>query len=110
MKNFIQPGENVDCIAPYSVASGGGFLDGAEFAVASNAAAMGAPVIGVTRGIFTMPKAAVAITRKTVAYWDNTAKNVTNTVGGGTNTKIGIFQASALAGDASVNVKLIAAI
>lgn len=108
MKNFIQPGINLDCIAPYAVASGAGFQDGAEFAVASTDAASGAPVIGVTSGVFTLPKAAVAITRKTVAYWDNTAKVVTNVVG--SNLKVGIFQAGALSGDASVAVKLVAAI
>lgn len=108
MKNFIQRGENVDCIAPYAVASGGGFLDGVEFAVASADAAQGAPVVGVTRGVFSLPKAAVAISRKTVAYWDNTAKVVTNVVG--SNTKIGIFQAAALSGATSVAVKLITAV
>lgn len=108
MKNFIQPGDNVDGIAPYDVASGGGYLDGIEFAVASNKATSGSAVIGVTQGVFTLPKAAVAITRKTVAYWDNAAKVVTNVAGG--NTKIGIFQASALAGDATVAVKLVTAI
>lgn len=108
MKNFVQPGDNLDCIAPYAVASGAGFQDGSEFAVASTDAASGAPVIGVTRGVFLLPKAAVAITRKTVAYWDNTAKVVTNVAG--SNLKIGLFQASAVAGDLTVAVKLIAAI
>lgn len=108
MKNFIQPGDNTDCIAPYALASGAGFLDGAEFAVASTDAASGAPVIGVTRGVFSLPKAAVAITRKTVAYWDATNKVVTNVSSG--NTKIGIFQTGAASGDATVAVKLIPAI
>lgn len=105
MKNFIQPGDNLDCIAPYALASGNGFLDGAEFAVASTDAASGAAVQGVTRGVFSFPKAAVAITRKTVAYWDNAARVVTNVASG--NTKIGTFQAAALSGDTSVAVKLI---
>lgn len=108
MKNFVAPGENVDVVAPYAVASGGGMLDGAEFSVASTDIASGASGIGVTRGIFTLPKAAVAITRKTIAYWDNTNRVVTNVVG--SNTKIGIFQASALSGDATATVKLVTAI
>lgn len=108
MKNFVQPGVNLDCIAPYTLTSGQGFLDGIEFAVASNDAASGEPVVGVTQGVFTLPKAAVAITRKTLAYWDNTAKLVTNV--STSNTKIGIFQAAALSGDATVNVKLISTI
>lgn len=105
MKNFIQPGDNLDCIAPYPVASGQGMLDGAEFSVASTDAANGTPVQGVTRGVFALAKAAIAITRKTVAYWDNTARVVTNVASG--NTKIGVFQAAALSGDATVAVKLI---
>lgn len=108
MKNFIQRGDNVDCIAPYAVKSGDGFLDGAEFAVASTDAAVGAPVVGVTRGVFSLPKAAVAITRKTVAYWDNAAKVLTNVATN--NTKVGIFQAAATSGTATVAVKLVPAI
>lgn len=108
MKNFLQPGDDIAGVAPYDLKSGDGYLDGAEFAVASNAAKSGDAIIGVTTGVFTLPKAAVAITRKTVAYWDNVARNVTNVSGG--NTKIGIFRDAALAGDASVAVKLVTAI
>lgn len=105
MKNFVQPGWNdSDMIAPYALTSGQGFLDGTEFAVASNVAAIGAAVVGVTTGVFTLPKAAVAITRKTKAYWDNAARLVTNVSAG--NTQIGVFQKAALAGAATVDVKL----
>lgn len=105
MKNFVSPGVNdSDMIAPYALTSGQGFLDGAEFGVASNDTASGAQVVGVTQGVFDLPKAAVAITRKTKAYWDNTARLVTNVSGG--NTQIGVFQKSALSGDATVRVKL----
>ena len=105
MKNFVAPGVNVDVVAPYALVSGGGMLDGVEFSVASTDLASGAAGIGVTSGIYSLPKAAVAITRKTIAYWDNTAKVVTNVVG--SNTKIGTFQASALSGATTVAVKLI---
>jgi len=108
MKNFLAQGDNVQGVAPYALASGNGYLDGAEFAVASNDAAQGASVVGVTRGVFALPKAAVAITRKTVAYWDNTARAVTNV--STSNTKIGIFQTGAVSGDATVAVKLIQSI
>ena len=108
MKNFVQPGENVDVIAPYAVTSGQGLLDGVEFSVAITDIANGAAGTGVTHGVFDIPKAAVAITRKTEAYWDNAARVVTNVAGG--NTRIGIFQAAALAGDATARVKLIASI
>lgn len=108
MKNFVQQGDNLDGVAPYALKSGDGYLDGVEFAVASNDAAQGAPVIGVVRGVFALKSAAVAITRKTVAYWDNTAKVVTNVATN--NTKIGIFQASAAANAASVAVRLVPSI
>lgn len=108
MKNFIQPGENLACIAPYDVKSGDGMLDGVEFSVATNDALAGASVIGVTKGVFALKKAAVTPVRKTVAYWDNAAKAVTNVSAG--NTKIGIFQAGALSADPTVAVKLIPSI
>lgn len=104
MKNFIQPGVNLACIAPYDVKSGDGMLDGDEFSVASTDAAQGEDVIGVTEGVFDLPKAAVAVTRKTKAYWDNAARKVTNVAGG---KLVGIFQASAAGGAATVAVKLI---
>ncbi len=105
MKNYVQNGDNITGIAPYAVASGQGYLDGVEFAVASADAASGAAVVGVVRGVFTLPKAAVAITRKTVAYWDNTNRVVTNVASG--NTKIGIFMGSALSGATSIDVRLV---
>ena len=108
MNNFIQPGENLACIAPYDVKSGDGMLDGVEFSVATNDALAGAAVIGVTRGVFALKKAAVTPVRKTIAYWDNAARVVTNVANG--NTKIGIFQAGALSADPTVAVKLVAAI
>ncbi|UAK24352.1 DUF2190 family protein [Sphingomonas nostoxanthinifaciens] len=104
MKNFVHPGDNVSFVAPYNVTSGQGVLDGVEFSVASTDVAAGATGQGVTRGVFTLPTAAVAVVRKTVAYWDNAARVVTNVAGG--NTKIGIFQASA-ATSAGAPVKLI---
>ena len=104
MKNFIQPGDNIEVVAPYTVTSGQGMLDGIEFSVASTDIASGATGIGVTRGVFSLPTAAVTVVRKTVAYWDNTARVVTNVSSG--NTKIGIFMAAAAA-SAGAPVKLI---
>jgi predicted RecA/RadA family phage recombinase len=108
MKNFIQPGDNVDVVAPYAVTSGQGLLDGIEFSIASTDIASGASGIGVTRGVFDHPKAAVTIARKTLAYWDNTARLVTNV--STSNTKIGIFMAAAASGDATARFKLIPSI
>lgn len=107
MKNFVQPGENIEVVAPYAVTSGQGLLDGAEFSVASTDIAAGATGIGVTKGVFNLPTAAVVVARKTIAYWDNAARVATNVAAG--NTKIGIFQAAALA-SAGAPVKLVTSI
>lgn len=104
MKNFVQPGDNLDLIAPRALVSGAGFLVGAIFGVASTDAAQNAPVVGVTRGVFDLPKAAGAITQGQKLYWDNAAFNVTTTAGG--NTLIGAATQAAAAGDATARVKL----
>jgi predicted RecA/RadA family phage recombinase len=104
MKNFVQPGDNLELIAPRALASGGGFLVGALFAVASTDAASGAVVEGVTRGVFDLPKAAGAITQGAKVYWDNAAFNVTTTATN--NTVIGVATQAAASADATVRVKL----
>jgi predicted RecA/RadA family phage recombinase len=108
MKNFIQPGVNVPFVAPYDVKSGDGMLEGVEFGVASTDAKNGEQIIGVTEGVFTLPKAAVAPTRKSIAYWDNAAKVVTNVATN--NTKVGIFRAAGLSADPTIAVKLVPSI
>lgn len=105
MKNFVQPGDNLDgLIAPRALASGNGFLIGALFAVASNDAANGAPVVGVTRGVFDLPKATGAITQGQKLYWDNAALVVTTVAAA--NTIIGFATQAAASGDATARVKL----
>jgi predicted RecA/RadA family phage recombinase len=104
MKNFVQPGDNLDLAAPRALTSGAGFLVGSIFAVASVDAAQGATLAGVTRGVFDLPKAAGAVTQGQKIYWDNTAFVVTTTVG--SNTQIGVATAAAASGDATARVKL----
>ena len=104
MKNFVQPGDNLDLVAPRALLSGAGFLVGAIFAVASVDAAQGATLSGVTRGVFDLPKAAGAVTQGQKLYWDNTAFNVTTT--STNNTQIGVATAAAASGDATARVKL----
>lgn len=105
MKNYVQPGVNLTLIAPYALTSGQGFQVGNIFAVASNDAASGAEVVGVTEDVFDLTKAA-AVTPAAggLAYWDNTARNVTTT--STSNKLIGAFTQAALAGDATTRVKL----
>lgn len=104
MKNFVQPGDTITVIAPVAVNSGDGLLIGALFGVAVATAAIGDTVEIVTTGVVDLPKAAVAITQGAKLYWDNTAKNVTTTVG--THTLIGCAIVAAAIGDASVHVRL----
>lgn len=104
MKNFVQPGNTVRFIAPYAVASGGGFQVGAFFAVANAAAALNAEVEGDLYGIFDLPKAAGAVTQGQKIYWDNAAKLVTTTVGA--NILIGAATRAAAGGDATARVRL----
>lgn len=104
MKNFVQPGDNLELSAPRALVSGAGFLVGAIFAVASTDAATGATVVGVTRGVFDLPKAAGAIAQGQKVYWDNAASNLTTTAAG--NMLIGVATQGAAAGDATARMKL----
>lgn len=104
MKNFVQPGDNLDLIAPRALASGEGFLVGAFFAIASLAVTANTVVASVTRGVFDLPKAAGAVTQGQKLYWDDAAHNVTTVANG--NTIIGVATQAAAAGDANVRVKL----
>ena len=94
MQTFQQPGDVMTLIAPYAVASGGGFMVGSLFAVAQDAADNAATVVGVTRGVFTLAKtSAQAWTVGAKLYWDNTNKVATTTASG--NTLIGVAAAVA---------------
>lgn len=104
MKNFVQPGDNLELSAPRALVSGAAFLVGSILAVASTDAATGTTVVGVTKGVFDLPKAAGAITQGQKLYWDNAAFNVTTTAAG--NTLMGAATQGAAAGDATARVKL----
>jgi predicted RecA/RadA family phage recombinase len=104
MKNFVQPGENLTLVAPRQLSSGNGFLVGSIFAVASADAANAAPVVGVTEGVFDLPKATGAVTQGAKLYWDNTAFNVTTNASG--TTLIGVATQASASGDANARVKL----
>ncbi|MDX3885991.1 MAG: DUF2190 family protein [Sphingomonas sp.] len=104
MKNFVQRGINLTLVAPRVLAAGAGFLVGSIFAVASTDAASGAAVVGVTEGVFDLPKAAGAVTAGAKLYWDNAAFVVTTTAAG--NTLIGVAVQAAAAGDVTARVKL----
>ena len=104
MKNFVQPGANLSLVAPRTLVSGAAFQVGAIVAVASTDAASGAPVVGVTEGVFDLPKATGAVTPGAKAYWDNTAYVVTTSAS--STVLIGAFTQAAASGDAAGRVKL----
>lgn len=94
MKNYVQKGDAVTLVAPYDVASGAGMLVGSVFGVATAAALSGAEVEAQLVGVVDVAKvSAQAWTQGAKVYWDNTAKNVTTTVG--SNTLIGVAVAAA---------------
>ena len=104
MKNSIQEGEVLALAAPYAVASGGGALIGSIFGVAVTALANAEVGSFQLCGVYSLPKATGAATLGAKAYWDNTNKNVTATVG--SNTLIGVFVAAYASGDTLANVRL----
>ncbi len=104
MKNWIQPGDTVTVVAPVAVNSGDGLLVGALFGVAISTAAINTNMEMITTGVVDLPKANLAITQGAKVFWDNTAKNVTTTVG--TNTLIGCAIVAAAIGDNTTRVRL----
>lgn len=98
MKNFVTPGENITVPAPAAVVAGQAFLVGSIFGVATDAAASGADVVLVRRGVFELPKlGAQAWTVGSKVYWD--AANARCTTVATSNTLIGA--AAAVAADPS---------
>ena len=83
MKNFIQRGQVITAIAPYSLTSGQGVKVGALFGVASSHAVTNSEVEVVREGVFEL----AAVTSESAAigakiYWDDTARRLTTTAGG----------------------------
>lgn len=105
MRNFVQHGSNLDLTAPRNVVSGEGFIIGAIFAVASTTAAGGTPVVGVTEGVFDLPKDSTAVFAVgDKVSWDD-ANHRCDTPGTGLYP-IGVAVAAAGNGAATVRVKL----
>lgn len=105
MKTSIQAGNVLTLTAPYAVSSGDGLLVGLIFGIATSAAASGATVETQVVGVASV-KAATADTFAVGAavYWDNTAKQMTSTVG--SNTKVGVATVAKTNGQTTVTVRL----
>ena len=105
MKNFVQRGDVLTVPAPTGgILSGAGVLVGALFGVAATSQGEGDDVEISTVGVYTLPKAAVAVGLGAKLYWDATAKKVTTTATD--NTLVGVSTAAALSGAATVPVRL----
>lgn len=106
MRNFISSGNTLELTAPAGgVVSGGGYLIGVLFVVATHDAAAGKPFTGNRTGIYTLPKkSGEAWNEGAALYWDNTAKECTTVATN--NTKIGCSPGSAASGATSADVLL----
>jgi len=91
--------------APYGVLSGGGVLVGGLFGVAAYNAGQGKPIEIATFGVYDLPKKAgdtPAIGDK--LYWDDAAKVLTTTAGGG--SYVGVAAEAALGSAPAVRIRL----
>jgi predicted RecA/RadA family phage recombinase len=103
-KNFIQEGKILDYTAAADVASGQFVLVGAIGAVAITDIANGATGPVQVVGVFSVPKAAGAVTQGAKLYWDAANSVLTTTASG--NTVVGVAAAAAAGGDARVSILL----
>lgn len=90
MRNYVQPGDMITVAAPYALASGAGCLIGSLFGVAAGVYANAETAEIKTTGVFDLKANAASVgATGAKAYWDDTAKEVTATVG--TNKLIGVY-------------------
>ena len=104
MKNYVQPGQHIDIVAPAGVSSGEAILVGDLFGVCMADAASGESVVLVTEGVFELPKeTGVAFAQGEKVYWDAGTKKIDGDSG---NPHVGYAVAAELSAATSVKVKL----
>ena len=103
-QNHVCKGEVMQVLLAAAITSGKGIKVGTVIGVALNTGEIGDTVEVMINGVFTLPKAAGAMTQGALLYWDDTAKNITTTAA--SNAIAGIAYDAALTGDTVVNVKL----
>jgi predicted RecA/RadA family phage recombinase len=105
MKNFVQSGDTVTVAAPSGgVSSGQGILIGVLFGVAATTQDAGDDVEIETRGVFDLAKVnGSEFTPGAAAYWDHTAKAVTDTASTAGDPRIGV--ALEVAGTSAATVR-----
>lgn len=106
MENYVQNGEQLSLTAPTGgVVSGSGYLIGSLFVVAATTAAETESFVGVTCGVFTLPKvSAQAWTEGQKIYWD--AANARCTTVATDGSLIGVAKAVAANPSSSGQVRL----
>lgn len=105
--NFKQPGCTMTFTAPTGgVVTGGGYLIGGLFAIASITAAQGQPFEGTTEGVWTLPKTISegALVVGQAVFWDVTNARVT--IDPSLGLPIGAVAAAALTSDTVCDVRL----
>ena len=104
MFNFVQDGDTIAVVAPYTVVSGAGLQSGALFGVACDDITSGATGQIKKRGVFDLAKATGAVAVGDQINWDDSAKVVTTVTAG--NKRIGVAIAAALSADTTARVLL----
>lgn len=107
MKNFVQPGEMLDLVAPSGgVTSGLAVKIGSIIAIAAITAAADAEFAGAVTGVFDVAAAtSQAWTVGATVYWDDTAKVFTTTAS--THQKAGYAVAAKGSAAAEGRVRLV---
>lgn len=107
MKNYIQPGNTLDLIAPSGgVLSGQFYLIGAAFVCANIDAAQGELFTGETEGVFSGTKTASQVwTNGQRIFWNNSTRVFTNVSATGL-FPVGVAAVPAASADANGAVRL----
>ena len=108
MKNFIQPGANIDFTAGAAYTSGQGLKIEDLFGVVAGDVASGDKGVLVTEGVFELPKrAAAAMNQGAKVDWDEAVPEVVPNGDAASDIVIGVVAVAALAADTTVKVRLI---
>ena len=105
MKNYIQSGDAIDAVAPYTIQSGGGALIGPGlFGIAANDTASGTVSSFRIVGVYELAKANLAIGAGARVYWDDAARVLTTAAPA--NVYVGAAIQAAAAANARIRVRL----
>lgn len=104
MKNYVQPGMNIEVAAPAAVVSGQALLIEDLFGVCAGDAASGETVVLVTEGVFELPKStSVAFSQGQKVHWHDASSHLDDQ---SSNPMVGYAVEGVLAAATTVKVKL----